>query len=417
VQIYTSAGNGPWSDAMNFTVSLPGAATLVSPTASILTNMPDYTWNVVPGATEYYLWVNGPSGNVIQTWYTAAEANCDETTCSVTPDALSFGAYTWWVRTSNDVGNGPWSAPMNFTVVLPPPGTATLASPEGEIGATYNPTYTWDVVSDATWYYLWVNGPSGSPVIQTWYTAEQANCDETSCSVTPSISLGAGAHTWWIQTWNPVGYGDWSAAMDFTVVHPPPPGQATLSSPAGSIGISKPTYTWNVVPGATWYYLWVNGPSGSPVTQIWYTAAQANCGVSTCSVTPSTALSVGAHRWWIRTWNGGGYGPWSDPTNFSFALPGQATLSIPSGSISTNQPTYTWDVVPGATWYYLWVNGPSGSPVIQTWYTAAQANCNETTCSVTPTTTLGAGAHRWWIQTWNDAGYGPWSAARNFTAP
>jgi hypothetical protein len=101
--------------------------------------------------------------------------------------------------------------------------------------------------------------------------------------------------------------------------------------------------------------------------------------------------------------------------SFSFTAPGQASLTSPSGP-ATNQPTYSWDEVPGATWYYLWVDGPSGN-VIKQWYTAAEANCDGSTCSVTPGVTLGSGEHKWWIQTWNDAGYGPWSEAVIFETP
>ena len=109
----------------------------------------------------------------------------------------------------------------------------------------------------------------------------------------------------------------------------------------------------------------------------------------------------------IARWTGNFTPPTSEYV-FGF-LPGAATLVSPSGNTVASTPTYTWNEVPEATWYYLWVNGPSGN-VIKTWYTPAQANCNGTTCSVTPTTALTAGAHTWWVQTWNEEGLGPWSA-------
>jgi hypothetical protein len=409
--------NLPFNTGETYTVNkiptAPETATLISPDGDIGTDFnPTYTWNEVAGVTLYYLWVNGPSGNVIKQWYTSAQANCDGTTCSVTPStSLSAGSYIWWIQTLNSAGYSPWSDGMSFTIS--PPGVATLVSPSGSTTNT-TPTYLWNEVNGATWYYLWVNGPSGT-VIQQWYTSAQANCNGTTCSVTPSTTINSGAHTWWIQTWNSAGYGPWSSGMNFT---PTTPGKATLVSPTGSIGSTTPTYTWNEVSGSTWYYLWVNGPSGNVIKQ-WYTSAQANCNGSTCSVTPSTALSAGAHTWWIQTWNTEGTGPWSDGMNFSVtlpALPGKATLVSPSGSSGNNAPTYTWNEVSGATWYYLWVNGPSGT-VIQQWYTSAQANCNGTTCSVTSSTVLGAGSHSWWIQTWNSAGYGPWSDRMDFSVP
>jgi hypothetical protein len=190
-----------------------------------------------------------------------------------------------------------------------------------------------------------------------------------------------------------------------------------LVSPNGSIYTNKPAYTWNAVSGATWYYLWVNRPSGDPI-KIWYEAS-AVCSAGTCSVTPDTALVSGAHTWWIQTWNSTGVGPWSNGMSFTAATPGVATLVSPTGAITNTRPTYTWNKVTGATWYYLWVNGPSGN-VIQIWYDASNtAVCpvSGSTCSATPATTLGSGAHTWWIQTWNPVGFGPWSGGMNFALP
>ena len=202
-----------------------------------------------------------------------------------------------------------------------------------------------------------------------------------------------------------------------------PPGKATLVSPSGTISTSTPTYTWNAVTSATWYYLWVNDSStNSGKIKTWYTSADAGCGsgTGTCSVAPSTGLAAGAGQWWIQTWNDAGYGPWSDAMSFTVSFsgpPGKATLVSPSGNISTATPTYTWNAVPSATWYYLWVNDSSTSPKILQWYTAAQAGCSSGTgtCSVSPSTALAPGAGQWWVQTWNNAGYGPWSDAMSFT--
>ena len=401
--------------AIKAAVPIP-AATLVSPSGTISTSTPTYTWNAVSNSTWYYLWVDEPSGTtVFKTWYTAAQAGCASGTgtCSVTPStALVNGASQWWIETANDVFDGPWSDVMNFTVNVVPPGKATLVSPSGTI-STSTPTYTWNAVSTATSYYLWVDGPSGTAVIQTWYTATQAGCASGTgtCSVTPSTTLSNGTNQWWIEA----GAGaPWSDAMNFTV-NVVPPGKATLVSPSGTISTSTPTYTWNAVSTATSYYLWVDGPSGTAVIQTWYTATQAGCasGTGTCSVTPSTTLSNGTNQWWIEA---GAGAPWSDAMNFTVnvPLPGKATLVSPSGTISTSTPTYTWNAVSTATSYYLWVDGPSGTAVIQTWYTAAQAGCasGTGTCSVTPSTTLSNGINQWWIE----AGAGaPWSDVMNFT--
>jgi hypothetical protein len=100
------------------------------------------------------------------------------------------------------------------------------------------------------------------------------------------------------------------------------------------------------------------------------------------------------------------------------AVPPQASLLFPSGTISTAVPAYTWFAVPTATWYYLWVGDSVSYPKIAIWYTAAEAGCASGTglCSVTPTIPLAPGAAQWWIQTWNTSGLGPWSAGMIFQA-
>ena len=193
-------------------------ATLITPSGDVTTNNPTYTWNAVSGATWYYLWVNDSTGNKIKQWYTASQANCESGTgiCSVSSSiSLSNGDGTWWLRTWNDTGYGPWSASLNFNVQGAPPEPAILISPAGT-AASANPVYTWNAVSGSTWYYLWVDDSTGNKV-QEWYSNSQAGCSSGigTCSVTPSTSLAAGNVIWWIQTWNSSGFGEWSSSLSF----------------------------------------------------------------------------------------------------------------------------------------------------------------------------------------------------------
>jgi hypothetical protein len=94
-------------------------------------------------------------------------------------------------------------------------------------------------------------------------------------------------------------------------------------------------------------------------------------------------------------------------------------LVSPSGSIGTNLPTYVWNAVPEADSYLIWLNDSSMSGKVNKWLGPETAGCPAGTgrCSYTPATALAPGAARWWIQTWNPAGYGPWSAPQDFTVP
>ena len=300
---------------LSWGIELPNAAALISPSGTILTNKPTYTWNAVPNTTNYYLWVDDSTGTKIQQWYTAANANCPNGTgtCSVTPTkTLAPGAGIWKIQTKNLAGNGPWSSSKSFTVTLP--GAATLVSPFRLI-FTNKPTYTWNAVPNTTKYYLWVDDSTGNK-IQRWYTAADAGCPSGTgtCSVTPSTLLVPGACNWKIQTKNDAGDGPWSSAKNFRVS---PPGVATLVSPSGSITTNKPIYTWNAVPNATKYCLKVNDLTGTVIEQ-WYTAETAGCpaGTGTCSVTPGKLLTPGSCTWMGQTLNDAGDGPWSSPMSF-----------------------------------------------------------------------------------------------------
>ena len=76
-----------------------------------------------------------------------------------------------------------------------------------------NPQYTWEAVSGATWYYLWVNDDTGTQIRQ-WYSAAQASCSST-CTVTGPVAV-QGTVSWWIQTWNSSGTGPWSSGVTFS---------------------------------------------------------------------------------------------------------------------------------------------------------------------------------------------------------
>ena len=196
----------------------PGAATLISPSGSIETSTPAYSWNSVASSTWYYLWVQDSSGVKIQQWYTSTQVGCSGGgTCSITPAAaVADGGANFWIQTWNADGYGPWSAASAFAVGGMPIA-ATLIAPTGTTMNT-SPAYSWNAVANSSWYYLWVQD-SGGVKVQQWYTAAQANCGggTGTCSVMPASVLVPGAAQFWVQTWNAVGFGPWSAAGNFTV--------------------------------------------------------------------------------------------------------------------------------------------------------------------------------------------------------
>jgi hypothetical protein len=127
--------------------------------------MPSYLWNAVSNATDYYLWVDGPSGNVIKQWTSAASV-CSGASCSFTPNvALAAGSHQFWVQARNAAGDGPWSGSLSFQV--------SASSPAG-------------IYVDGT---LMLSCTSGN------YSISLRNCAGTDGNAYPTIAAGFAALT------------------------------------------------------------------------------------------------------------------------------------------------------------------------------------------------------------------------------
>jgi hypothetical protein len=322
----------------------------------------------------------------------------------------------WLLATSTDfLSTTAQRLQSDSSGVTTPPPAATLVSPSGQIG-TSTPTFTWNAASGASHYYLWVTDATKTTRIQQWYEGSAIGCPAAggTCSVSPGIALASGTAYWWVQTWNLAGYGPWSAGSTFKVVAPP--AAATLVTPSGMVG-RNPIYRWNAVPGATHYYLWVVDSSGVRVQQ-WYNAATVGCvhGTGMCAVDAGTGLAAGGGTWWVQTWNGDGYGPWSAGVPFTVTdVPAPNLLSATLLSKPTVQ--YQWNAVTGATHYYLWVTDSQGVARIQRWYTAIETGCSTANiCTIQAAeAAMANGTARFWIQAWHPgAGFSPWSVALLF---
>ncbi len=280
-------------------------------------------------------------------------------------------------------------------------------------------------LADGTRVWFWVTGPdwsgthwigsvdlSGLPAGQMqWYA----------CEWLIPAAAPAGEYTYWAQVWQKnTAVSGWSVAQTFPVTSAGSsrPGKAVLSSPASGTAVTRPvSFEWEAVSKATWYYLWVNNASNEPVIQQWYTAADCGCdNDGSCSLATNENLTTGDYTWWIQTWSNQGYGDWSSGANFRLKAQSDektdpVALTSPVESESVPNPVeFCWEAAGDATWYYLWVNNASNEPVIQQWYTAADCGCDDGgPCSLAASENLTTGDYTWWIQTWNNQGYGDWS--------
>lgn len=326
---------------------------------------------------------------------------------------------------------------------LDPPQPRT---PDGEIITSSTARYEWDAVAGATWYRLWVDNAGARDVTErtvsgeAWYTAEQAGCPGGTgiCSVTPTSALTAGAAEWWVHAWNnETGNSDWSEPLRFTVQSPTPPIEPLNDE---TVEFELPEYTWEPDDEATWYQLHVVNRDANQRTTVvmqWYPALGENCTAERCTAKPDLPVAVPFATemappvleqpgWRVRAWSAENFGAWSAWQDFTIDVtpPDPPNALQPSGRIETARPVYSWDAVPGATWYRLWVDNAGRSDVIipiedvrgAAWYSAAEADCPDGSgiCRVEPDTELLDGDSSWWVQAWNAGGESAWSAHKDF---
>lgn len=117
-------GRSAWVET-TFTIETlvpPGLPTLVAPSGFIGEDRPTFVWEreSPPTATSYELEIRD-DGGVFYDQSFSVVAVCAGTTCQVSPfalgDPLAPGDYSWRVRGSNEAGNGPWTALLQFTII------------------------------------------------------------------------------------------------------------------------------------------------------------------------------------------------------------------------------------------------------------------------------------------------------------
>jgi predicted GH43/DUF377 family glycosyl hydrolase len=355
--------------------------------------------------------------------YFAFQVGCGSGTgtCSVKPAvSLAAGPARWWVLSRNALGLGTWSKAGNFTllptVALTVPDALATESPLGtgsfrvtRTGPTTGPlTVSFTRTGTATAGGDYVNFPLSLTI-----PAGASSADLLLTPVNDSLSEGPETVVLSLAANTAYKVGTPSTAtLTITSEDLPAP---TLVAPTGLIGTATPTYTWQAVASATEYSLWVEDTTGIRLQQ-WYPAAQAGCAsTGLCQLTPDLPLVMGDAKWWVRARNAGGEGPQSAQVEFAVAPLFSPVLLAPVGVISTATPTYTWQAVPTATEYSLWVEDTTGIR-LQQWYPAAQTGCASTgLCQLTPDLPLAAGAVRWWVRARHTGGEGPVSSQGDFT--
>jgi hypothetical protein len=364
-----------------------------------LLNPPTFSWNPIPGALYYDVWVSdlttGTSPLVRNTAITT-------TSWTVFRPLTTNDTYEWWVRGISGTGvPGPWSVGTVFTVAaLPAP---TLVSPMATTVPAPVVTFTWNALAGAVSYDVWVNDLSGGLFAR--------NTEITGISWTPLTFVTPGhSYVWWVRgASSGTGYGAWSSPATFTVVGTTgtvTPGP-TLAAPTtlAIVGSSvRPTYTWAPLNGAVFYDLEVDDETSGQTNVV-------RTQVTSLSFTSTRSLTAGdVYIWWVRGANSSGaYGPWSAGSTFVVTALNTTLLVAPSGPVSLGALSLTWTAVSGASVYEVWINDLStGQSQVERTEVAGT--------SLTPVFLNVGHSYEWWVRVWtSDGGSSPWSNPLIFT--
>lgn len=371
------------SDTIEVTVGQ--FANIITPSGAAETQRPEFTWNEVPGATHYDLWVNQIGGqNAI-----INESGLTGTSFTDTSD-LPSGSFTAWMRWHGSEGPGAWGQARNFSI----DGLAAVQITSPTAGSTSNarPTFEWTAATDATSYDIWVNhvGVQNQIIRQ----------DVTTNFFTPAEDLADGTYRVWVLAKADGQQSEWSSAITFEVGS-----GLTIIAPASTSTIARPEISWTGDANGT-YELWVNAVGGA--SKVVHDIA-----VAGTSLTPTTDLADGRYRAWVREVPASGSpGAWSPAFDFYVAatgLPKKPTITDVTGT-ETALPTFSWAAVENGVTFELWVNDLTSGT------TRVIHKTSLTELTFTATNELASGNYRVWLRAFSSAVIaGPWSDPFDFT--
>jgi hypothetical protein len=274
-------------------------------------------------------------------------------------------------------------------LIAPASGASSLANPIA---------FSWSGVANAQSYDLWVGAGGATPSIAT-----------TTASTSASLSLPAGAATWFVVARFGNGCSSLtSETRNFTVAqttncaHDAP----QLVAPAPGAVVSSPVvFQWTTAAGAGNYRLWVAVDGGAPQ----------DVGLSNGANNLSVSLTGTSFSWFVEALFNGC--PSTRSASSTFTIPaadpcanrGTSTLIAPAdkSTVGSSSVPFKWSAVANANGYRVWaaVNGGDFNAL------------GTTTSDTTLTATIASGSVEWYVQTLFDGCAGTESAHFTFTVP
>lgn len=403
VLAFNDCGNGTWSDVriLDVTIILNSPALVAPPDGSgACDDRPALDWADVAGATGYKIQVDDDPGFSSPQITTTIDSHYTPTT------PLVPGLYYWRTLSSNQCGDGLWSAAWNVTVLSTPPVPGTPAPADGSRTCNSTPTFDWSDSAEATGYDIQVaEEPSFDTIV--------ISATSTTSSYTPPLPLQTRIYYWRVRAIGFCGSGQWSAGgtgspWSFEIITAPASPSLATPEDGAQVCESAIAFDWYGVGDATSYRLRVDDDPEflSPAIDI---------GTSSTDYTPPTTLTLDTYYWQVNASNMCGAGSWSTARQFDVITTTIApALQLPANGSSScdDTPTFDWSDTAGATGYHIQIddNSSFSSPVV------ISTTANST---YTPASPLPAGVLYWRVLTENQCGDGPWSVtwSVNILAP
>ncbi|MFO0978627.1 MAG: ELWxxDGT repeat protein [Planctomycetaceae bacterium] len=362
-------------------VFTPAAPSVLTPSGTTQAQRPSFTWTASAGAISYDIFIkNNATGANPQ-----VSINVPGTSWLPTAD-LGIGKFTVWVRAVSASGTkSVWSAQKDFTVNTPA-SPATMMRNQ----STSRPKVNWNDVTGAVKYDVWLDsttaGQVGTVILH----------DVRGKSWQSATDLALGSYRVWVRGLDASGLAAaWSPVVFFNVGTSP-----VMTAPLSSTFEHRPQFTWNAVPSATKYDIYIRNMDTETVA-----FSQAN--IAATNWTPPSDLPDGHYRWQVVAASANARGLWSNLVDFTIG--GQPEILTPTGSTTNTKPPITWKAVSGAATYQVWVDRAD------TWVQGVINVSGITGTSFTPTNALAAGTYRVWVRAISSTGaFSAWSDFQTF---
>jgi hypothetical protein len=329
--------------------------------ATVSTSTVILSWGSVSGATGYEVVYDTSSSFTNPSGWSVP--GMSQTTGTLTNGTT----YYWRVRAFAGSQYYSWSSVWSFTksgAIVPPTGLSVSSSWNTTSPGFPSMTLSWNAVSGATGYEMWVRPSGGSYASLGIRDAPYVTFNSNSL---PGGARYVSGTTYYFKLRTITASGTSAFTSEVMCVAAAAPstslGQVQLSSPSNGVTLlpGNITFSWNFVSNTTKYQFILYNQQGGIALDTTYSGT-------------STTVTLGAEEtitWKVRAGdNSGNWGTWSD--TWSLTLKSTTINPVPPTGFSvssywnTASPgfpsmTLSWNAVSGATGYDMWVRSSSGS--------------------------------------------------------